>query len=89
MAKTKTAPKIALTEFTPEEHAKVPTRDEVLKAEQDKKIKGFIASIDRELQRISVENGVRIGDTALHESHACDLFKATLLELREVYVQSI
>jgi hypothetical protein len=89
MAKKKTAPKISVTEFTPEAHTTIPTREQELIEQQRKKVKGFIASVDRELDRLSVENGVRIGDTVLNEIHAVELFTETLKALREVYVQSI
>jgi hypothetical protein len=81
-----TAPKgkapLAETEFTPEENAS-PGANDV--SDYEKKARMFHASCAREIDRISHENGVRIGDTILNEAKAVELVGNALEELRQYY----
>lgn len=83
MASKKNTPVLDLLEFNPETPV---TSTDV--SDYQKKVKMLVASCSRELDRITSENGVRIGDSVLHEAAAVTKFKAVLSNLI-VYYQSM
>lgn len=84
MAKTT---KVSVQEFKAEPAAAAPTSEELKLQEYRKKMAEFAASADREIQRIAQTNGVRLGDTVIHEKSLCDAITAALEEHRDQYLE--
>lgn len=83
------AKRVKITEITPEANALAITPEQEEKQRTNNKLKSFVAGIDRELQRINVENCVRLGDTVINEVNLIDSVKASLEETKAYYLTLI
>lgn len=79
----------AETEFTPEQNALQLTPEQEQHERQQRLLKMHAATVDRELQRIAVENGIRLGDSLIAEVNAVEFVSGALKDLKEYYLTLI
>ena len=78
-----------LSEFNPEPGTLAKTTEDLAWEEYQRKMKMFAAGLDREIQRMTYERAVRIGDTIIHETGLTKAVAAVFEEYRDKYLKAV
>jgi len=79
--------KMGITKIRPEKNKLDESTADAKDSETRKQYQMLAASCERELLRIKNESAVRLGDSIINESDACDLVSDVLKKLKAQYLK--